>query len=94
MPVEASKVDLLRVQRIQRRADLRVSAQVLRVNRVRYLLPIVTRVIAGDVAGLSRAAMTCGLQMPHFQVGSVHLSPQLLVVLEVLQPDFVYVLDR
>ena len=84
MPVEASKVNLLRVQRIQRRADLRVSAQVLRVNRVRYLLPIVTRVIAGDVAGLSRATMARGLQMPNFQVGSVHLSPQLLVVLEVL----------
>lgn len=37
--------------------------------------------------------MTCGLQMANFEVGSVHLSAQLFVVLEVLQSNLVHIID-
>ena len=37
--------------------------------------------------------MTCGLQMANLEVGSVHLSAQLFVVLEVLQSYLVDIID-
>lgn len=92
MAVEAPKVHLLGVQTAQRLTELVVGLEILSVDRVRDLggTATVTRIVAEIICTIIAptriiiAAAGRTLQIPHFEIGVIHASTQLLEVLEVL----------
>lgn len=89
MPVKATEIDLLVMQTIEVLADLAVGLLAVNVDRVDnpVCVPITVHhrvVFAGSGATPLR------LNLAHSQVCSVHLSSQLLEVLEVLEADLLH----
>ena len=103
MAVKTAEVDLLSVQACESLTYLSVCAQIFCEDGVNDLLRLVfralttghaTRIIAMFAPIIRRcslrASLTLLLQVSHFEVSVVHLSPQILVILEVFQSYLIY----